>query len=152
VFPIERALTGQAPIQMMLCGTVERMRRAEAVLLAHPGVRSGETLSLNRTEYPERDLSIVDILPAGCSKGAAILALAAQRGIAPADVMAIGDNWNDVSMLEIAGWPVLMGNAPAELLVMAPERGWRIAGDCAEQGVAEIVNEAVSMGLVPLGA
>src|SRR6185312_14859688 len=90
VDPIERALEGEAPIQMMLCGTVERMRRAEERLLELPGVsavgvttriRGGDAqVALHRTEYPERDLSIVDILPAGCSKGAALLRLAADRG------------------------------------------------------------------------
>ncbi len=97
VRPIERSLeNGEAPIQMMLCGTIERMRRAEARLLEDarvfaPGVsgvaeRSGISkaeaeITLSRTEYPERDLSLVDILPSGCSKGAALLRLAAERGI-----------------------------------------------------------------------
>ena len=79
VVPIERALEGEEPIQMMLCGTVERMRRAEARLLEHPGVsaavgrvslrRSGLPrrwrLRCTRTEYPARDLSIVDIFAGG---------------------------------------------------------------------------------------
>ncbi len=151
VVPIERALEDTAPIQMMLCGTVERMRRAEAVMLAHPEVnavgddRPGGLISLNRTEYPERDLSIVDILPAGCSKGLAVLQVAAGLGIAQEDVMAVGDNWNDLSMLEVAGWPVLMGNAPVDLLALAAERGWQIAGACVDEGVAEVVNGALGV-------
>ncbi len=151
VVPIERALNGVAPIQMMLCGTVERMRRAEALMLESPLVHAvgatgvGGLISLNRTEYPERDLSIVDILPAGCSKGAAVLRLAARRGIAAADVMAIGDNWNDLSMLQVAGWPVLMGNAPADLLAVAADRGWRVAPACCDEGVAEVVLEALGV-------
>ena len=151
VVPIERALDGAAPIQMMLCGTVERMRRAEALMLQSPLVHAvgtegvGGLISLNRTEYPERDLSIVDILPAGCSKGAAVLRVAAHRGIPAADVMAIGDNWNDLSMLQVAGWPVLMGNAPADLLALAAERGWRVAPACCDEGVAEVVLEALGV-------
>ena len=146
--PIERALEQEAPIQMMLCGTIERMRRAEALLLAHPQVapvgdmRTDCQISLNRTAYPERDLSIVDILPAGCSKGTSILRLAAARGIPPAHIMAIGDNWNDLSMLEIAGTSVLMGNAPADLLALALERGWIISAPHDADGVAEAI-EAV---------
>ena len=145
VNPIEDCLLGEPPIQMMLCGTVERMRRAERRLLESPDVtavgerRSGGTIALNRTEYPERDLSILDILPAGCSKGAAILRLAAKLGIAPAEIMAIGDNWNDLSMLEIAGQPVLMGNAPDDLKAMASAQGWRIAGSHEADGVAEAI-------------
>lgn len=151
VTPVERALErGEAPIQMMLCGTVERMRRAEARLRELPWVSGVEEASegcqiaLHRTEYPERDLSILDILPAGCSKGVAVAEVALARGIEAAEVMAIGDNWNDLSMLEWAGWPVLMGNAPAELLGAARERGWRVAGRHDADGVAELLEELVA--------
>lgn len=150
VHPIENALQGDAPIQMMLCGTVERMRRAEARMLLCKGVRAvadttpGGTISLNRTEYPERDLSIVDILPAGCSKGAALLRVAATHGIQPEELMAIGDNWNDLSMLEIAGWPVLMGNAPGEMKEVAVTRGWQTTAPHDADGVAEAIFDAIA--------
>jgi HAD superfamily hydrolase (TIGR01484 family) len=150
VRPIEASLHADDPIQMMLCGTVERMRRAERLMLADSRVaaagegRAEAVIALNRTEYPDRDLSIVDILPAGCSKGAALLRLAAARGIAAAEVMAIGDNWNDVSMLEIAGWPVLMANAPADLLPGAAQQGWSIPGTNLEDGVAKAIEQALA--------
>jgi hydroxymethylpyrimidine pyrophosphatase-like HAD family hydrolase len=143
--PIEGCLEAEAPIQMMLCGTVERMRRAEALMLAHEWVeavgenRATAKISLNRTEYPARDLSIVDILPAGSSKGSALLRLAAARGIDASEIMAIGDNWNDLSMLEIAGTPVLMGNAPEDLQVMAAAHGWYVTGHHHDDGVAEAI-------------
>jgi hydroxymethylpyrimidine pyrophosphatase-like HAD family hydrolase len=149
--PIEDCLTGDPPIQAMLCGAVERMRRAEAHMVAHPWIAAvGEThaaavpnpeakISLNRTEYPERDLSIVDILPAGCAKGAALLRLAAARNIQPSEIMAIGDNWNDLSMLEIAGHPVLMGNAPDDLKQIAAARNWHITSHHLEDGVADAI-------------
>lgn len=146
VAPIELALDGDAPIQMMICGTIERMRRAEARLLEHPAVSAvGEAsekhaeVQLHRTEYPERDLSIVDILPAGCSKGAALLRLAASRGIRAEEIVAIGDNWNDLSMLEVAGRAVLMGNAPEDLKALARERGWMMARRHDEDGAAEAI-------------
>jgi hypothetical protein len=157
VTPLERALEGEAPIQMMLCGTVERMRRAEARLLEHPGVLGvgvtsrlwgGETqAALHRTEYAERNLSILDILPAGCSKGAALLRLAAAHGVKAEEILAIGDNWNDVSMLEVAGRAVLMGNAPEDLKAVAAERGWVVGRRHDEDGVAEVI-EGVLEGRV----
>jgi hydroxymethylpyrimidine pyrophosphatase-like HAD family hydrolase len=156
VVPIELALEGQAPIQMMLCGTLERMRRAEARLLEHPGVsavgvaaqEAGEVeVALHRTEYPKRDLSILDILPPGCSKGSALLRLAEARGVRAEEILAIGDNWNDVSMLEVAGRAVLMGNAPEDLKEVAAERGWRVGRRHDEDGVAEVI-EAVLEGRV----
>jgi hydroxymethylpyrimidine pyrophosphatase-like HAD family hydrolase len=153
VQPMERALEGDAPIQMMICGTVERMRRAEARLLedsrvvavGRPG-RAETEVQLARTEYPERDLSIVDILPAGCSKGAAVLRFAASQGVRPEEMMAIGDNWNDLSMLEVVGFPVVMENAPEDFLEVARERGWMVGPRNSEDGVARVV-EGVLAGL-----
>ena len=151
VTPIERSLEGEEPIQMMLCGTVERMRRAEALLMTDPRVAAvgavaaispGVEIALSRTEYPARDLSIVDILPAGCSKGAALHRLAVNQGIRPEEILAIGDNWNDLSMLEMAGRAVLMENAPEDLKVLARERGWTIGGRHGDDAVAVAI-EAV---------
>jgi hypothetical protein len=164
VRPIEAALEraeGEAPIQMMLCGTIERMRRAEARLLQHPRVfapavspverMDGAEIMLNRTEYAERDLSLLDILPAGCSKGVALLRLAAAKGIQPAEMMAIGDNWNDLSMLEVVGRPVLMENAPEELKALARERGWRVGKHHDEHGVAAAIGEVLAAAGAALG-
>ena len=156
IVPIEHALRGpRAPIQMMLCGTIERMRRAEAKLLEHPGVfavgisppdkLATAAVTLSRTEYPERDLSLVDILPAGCSKGVALLRLGAELGIDRAEIMAIGDNWNDVSMLEIAGTAVLMENAPDDLKELAISKGWTIGGHHARDGVADAIEACLSV-------
>lgn len=156
VVPIETALGVDDPIQMMLCGTIERMRRAEARLLEHPGISAvgatqeevhGMEVALHRTEYAERDLSIVDILPVGCSKGAALLRLAALREVKAEEIVAIGDNWNDVSMLEVAGRAVLMANAPGDLKVMAAERGWALGMRHDEDGVAVAMEAALAGAL-----
>ena len=164
VVPIEDALGREGLIQMMLCGTIERMRRAESRLLEDPRVSatsvalestrsemsdveqarrvddgSGMTgeVALHRTEYPERDLCILDILPAGCSKGDAISKIAGRHGVKLGNCMAIGDNWNDVSMLAAVGHPVLMANAPDDLKLLAAECGWTIAPHHLEDGVGE---------------
>ncbi|SNT25659.1 hypothetical protein SAMN05421770_106122 [Granulicella rosea] len=158
VKPIEDCLSNDpshaqdAPIQMMLCGRVERMRRAEARLLTMPGVSAvgaatpGTRVTLHRTEYPGRDLSIVDILPGGCSKGVALLRLAATLGIRAEEIMAIGDNWNDLPMLKIAGYPILMGNAPEDLKLLARERGWPITGEHHLDGMAEAIEAVLPVG------
>jgi HAD superfamily hydrolase (TIGR01484 family) len=52
---------------------------------------------------PEKNLGIVDVLHSHCSKGAALQFLAASYGIRREEVMAIGDNHNDLEMLEFAG-------------------------------------------------
>ncbi|GAC1415187.1 MAG: sugar-phosphatase [Acidobacteriaceae bacterium] len=152
VKPLESVLDPETdpPIQMMLCGTVERMRSAELRMLEDPRVLGPGTVAracpaevvFHRTEYPDRDLSIVDILPAGCSKGVALLEVAASRGIPADEVLAIGDNWNDVPMFEAVGSALVMGNAPEDLKALARSRGWQIGPANHEDGVAEAI-EAV---------
>jgi hydroxymethylpyrimidine pyrophosphatase-like HAD family hydrolase len=79
-------------------------------------------------------------LNAGCSKGHALERWAAHRGYHRSEVMAIGDNHNDVEMLEFAGYPVIMGNACEELR----SRGWRLTGNNGERGVATAIQEALA--------
>ncbi len=113
VQPIESAFDGEdLPIQGMVCGGVESMRLAEEGLLAS-GLHA--EVSMHRTEYEKRDLSMLDLLPLGSSKGQAIHQLAQMRGLEPHEIMAIGDNLNDVEMLKYAGRAVLMGNASDEM-------------------------------------
>lgn len=151
VSPIEHALDDAAPIQMMLCGPIDRMREAEAHLLSDSRITNidgacerGVEVTLHRTEYPHRDLCILDILPAGCSKASALLHLAELRGIDRSEILAIGDNWNDVPMFQIAGQSAVMANAPADLRALAAERNWSIAPSNDEDGVASVIEAAVA--------
>jgi Cof subfamily protein (haloacid dehalogenase superfamily) len=142
VQPLENALPdGNDPIQGMVTGGVEKMRQAENAL-------RDSTLSTScaavRTEYPARDLSIVDLLPPGVSKGWALERLAARLGVDRKETMAIGDNWNDVNMLEWAGQAILMGNAAQDLRAMAKLNGWKQAPPNDEDGVAVTLERALS--------
>jgi Cof subfamily protein (haloacid dehalogenase superfamily) len=140
IAPLERAFdSGEAPIQAMMCGTVQEMKAAESYLAASA---FAGLVEMHRTEYADRDLSILDLLPPGCSKGVAVARLAARRGLAAAEVMAVGDNWNDLEMLRWVGQPVLMGNASPELMEIALEENWRVAATNDEDGVAQVL-EAV---------
>jgi Cof subfamily protein (haloacid dehalogenase superfamily) len=138
VVPIERALV-RDPLQAMFCGTMARMNDALRALDA--AGMDGEVTVL-RTEYPARDLSMIDVLTAGCSKGHALERWAANRGYRRDEVMAVGDNHNDIEMLEFAGHPVIMGNACEELL----GRGWTVTRGNDACGVAAAVEMA--MGIV----
>jgi hypothetical protein len=89
-------------------------------------------------------MSILDLLPRGVSKGAALKRLAARLNVSREETMAIGDNWNDVGMLEWAGQGVLMGNAAEDLRSLAETRGWRLAPLNVEDGVAVILEEAMA--------
>ena len=135
VVPIENSLVTD-PVQCMFCGSMERMAGALRTLQA-----SGldNRITILRTEYPARDLSMIDVLNAGCSKGHALERWAAHRGVGREQVMAIGDNHNDVEMLEFAGHPVIMGNACEELRA----RGWNVTLSNDQCGVAAAVAGAL---------
>ena len=79
----------------------------------------GETVTLLSTVYPLRDFTLIDILPPDASKGIGLEKLATINGLTAENVMAIGDNFNDLEMLEFAGTPVIMGNADPGLLERA---------------------------------
>ncbi len=129
VVPIEDSLTTD-PVQAMFCGPVAHMQQALAVLAG-----CGLPITVLRTEYPGRDLSIVDVLNTGCSKGHALERWANYRAITREQVMAIGDNYNDIEMLAFAGQPFIMGNASQELR----DHGWRLTRSNAESGVAAAI-------------
>lgn len=142
VRPLERAFdAGDSPVQGMVCGSVAAMRDAEDWLAASP---LAPAIELHRTEYPARDLTILDILPPGCSKGTALRRLAGQRGLPREAIIAIGDNWNDLEMLEEAGQPIVMANGAPDLVDLARARGWQIAPANDEDGVAQIVERVLS--------
>ena len=137
VKPLEQALVdGSDPIQGMAAGSVARMRQAEDALKASEWAAECECV---RTEYTARDLSILDLLPPGISKGWALERLAARLAIARSETMAIGDNWNDVAMLEWAGQGIVMANAAAELRTLAKTRGWKQAPSSEADGVAVVL-------------
>jgi len=78
-------------------------------------------------------------MPPGVTKGWALQRLATRLGIDRKETMAIGDNWNDVDMLEWAGQSVIMGNAANELRAMAKTRGWNQAPSNDKDGVAAVL-------------
>ena len=134
VAPIEKALVSD-PLQAMFCGTMARM---DGALRALENSGMDGKVTILRTEYPERDLSMIDVLNAGCSKGHALERWANYRGYRREEVMAVGDNHNDIEMLEFAGHPIIMGNACEELRA----RGWKITRGNHDCGVAAAVELA----------
>ena len=145
VQPLERAFdAGEEPIKGMVCGTVAEMLAAQRQLLLSD---VGGQIAMHRTEYAARNLSILDLLPPGCSKGAALDSLARIRGLERNQIMAIGDNLNDLEMLEYAGRAVVMANAGEEVLSLAMRRGWEITASNNDDGVALAVEEVVRQTL-----
>jgi Cof subfamily protein (haloacid dehalogenase superfamily) len=141
VAPLEDALT-EDPIQAMYCGSVSRMESLQNRLRQADFL---DEITVLRTQYDARDLCILDVLNRECSKGHALRRWADHHGIPREQIMAIGDNYNDLEMLEFAGLPVIMGNASEEL----KQNGWWVTASNAENGVAAALEQVLGAGFQP---
>ena len=127
--PLEAALV-EDPIQVMFNGSAAGMR-----VLADALRCDAEDFAVSLTEYVHRDFSLIDVTAPTATKGRALAWRAAQLGLAREEVMAVGDNFNDLEMLEYAGTPVVMANAVDDL----KHRGWHITGHQDQAGLAEAI-------------
>jgi len=99
-------------IHVSFSGTCERMYDMRRFLEDE----LADSVTILATVYPRRNFTLLDILPPDSSKGSGLKKLASISGIGRENIMAIGDNFNDIEMLEFAGVPVVMGNADPSLL------------------------------------
>jgi Cof subfamily protein (haloacid dehalogenase superfamily) len=129
--PLESCLT-EEPIQVMLSGPIAPMREAEAALRA---AEFAADFALAVTTYESKNFSMIDVMHPIVSKGYSLAEWAALRGYAREEVMAIGDNHNDLEMLSYAGIPVVMGNSVPELKTF----GWHETRSNDEGGVAAAI-------------
>ena len=81
----------------------------------------------------------LEVNAAGHGKGDTLRRLGALLGVAPEEMLACGDQTNDLSMLDAVGYPVAMGNAAPEVL---PHACW-IAPTNEQDGVAAAVEKFV---------
>ena len=136
VDPLTACLDEEDPIEVLYLDTCARI--TSAFQLLEPLARE-HNFTLALTEYPHRNLSMLDVLSQGVNKGAALAEWARLRGIPRENVMALGDNWNDREMLEYAGLPVVMGNSVPELKTL----GWSVTGSNDECGLADAIQTHV---------
>ena len=132
---IEETLADDDPVQVGFTGSVAEMRALHEAIRGLP--ETGQVTPM-LTEYAPRDFSLLDIIAGGCSKGSALADWSRRLALEPAEVMAVGDNLNDLEMLEFAGRPIVMGNAVAELR----GRGWPVTATHDECGLADVVEAA----------
>ena len=96
------------PAQIAVAGKGSSMDALGAELAGY-GNRIGAIMS--RSTLVD-DYWCMEIVPAGVSKAKALAFLGERYGIGPDRMISIGDNFNDLDMIEYAGLGVAMGNAP----------------------------------------
>jgi hypothetical protein len=131
IIPLRDCLT-EDPIQVMFTGYANQAREVEEYLSHLP---FASEYSVATTIYEKRDFGLVDVIAPGCSKGATLAEWVRRRGLQREDVMAIGDNLNDMEMLQYAGLPVVMGNSVPQLKT----KGWYETLRNDECGVAAAI-------------
>ena len=117
--------------KILLAGEPELLRRIEPVLQKQFGEELDIFLSAPW---------FLDIMPKGVTKGAGIRYLADHLGIPMDEVIACGDSFNDLSMIEEAGLGVAMQNAEEGLKAAADYVTER---DCDHDGIAEVVERFI---------
>jgi Cof subfamily protein (haloacid dehalogenase superfamily) len=117
------------PVHLAFSGGCVKMKALENVLREELGT----TAKIFSTTYKSMDFTLLDILHPEASKGVGVAAAAAELGILREEVMAVGDNLNDLEMLHYAGTGVVMANAEASLHEID---GFYATGTNDEDGVA----------------
>jgi len=129
------AVAAEDPIQVMFGGTQEEM----GALLPALAEALGAEARIERTVYPTNGVVLLDVLHPAAGKARALAFLQGRWGIAAAETLAIGDNWNDREMVEAAGIGFVMGNADPDLLAL----GLPALPANDEDGVARAIEEHV---------
>ena len=124
------------PIHLAFSGGCTPMDALEEILHSE----LGSTVKVLSTKYPEQDFTLIDIVNPAASKGAGVAATAAELGVSPDEIMAIGDNYNDLEMLLFAGTGVVMANAPLSLREIA---GLHPTAANTEDGVALAIEQFI---------
>jgi hydroxymethylpyrimidine pyrophosphatase-like HAD family hydrolase len=130
----------EVPDPLVVCGVGPGHR--EETLLTHLkewGHFESNLYSYSLRTSPLTDLHGFDFLPPDHNKGYALVWLAHHYGVELAETLAIGDNRNDLDMLQTAGLGVAMQNAAA----IVKARADVITASNAEDGVAEALERYV---------
>jgi Cof subfamily protein (haloacid dehalogenase superfamily) len=111
--PLEELVSSPpSPLRMVAFGAYEQLLTVSAEL---DRLKCGWQV-LPQGSYGASELSV---FAQGASKGAAAQSLCRKLGISPAEVFAIGDGLNDITLLQLAGLGVAMANADEEVKAVA---------------------------------
>ncbi len=125
-----------APVHISFSGTVGQMQSLGESIKCE----MQERVQVFSTVYAKNDFALLDILHPQASKGEGVAAAAEEYGLTREEVMAVGDNFNDLEMLHYAGTGVVMGNADVGLRSI---EGFHATATNDEDGVALAIERFV---------
>ncbi|GAC1657375.1 MAG: sugar-phosphatase [Ktedonobacteraceae bacterium] len=142
-FEVYRQKIRRMPYQNLCAGNSDPLRvvaftSEEAIQRVIPEIATlpCSWTMIKRGSYGCAELVVMD---KGCTKASGVAALAQVLSIPMSEVMAIGDNNNDIAMLQAAGWGVAMGQAAEHVKAAADA----VTTSNAEDGVAQAIERYV---------
>lgn len=141
-------LLAAAPPDALEVGTIDREPVIAALTAQLDRELGGRVRVVNTESLLSREAyRWAEVYHHACGKGQGVLTLAEAAGIAQADIVAIGDNYNDLDLFAVAGHAVAMGNAPAPVRAAAR----RVTGPVTAGGAAQVLEE-IAAGVWPPAA
>ena len=147
VRPLDGAALDHDPIELIVMDTMERLERLDVALTGHPTLPAEDAPAeggpnpahpLWRVIFSRNQFTAggaIEIVGPETSKASALDRLCRRLGLTPAQVVAFGDNVNDVEMLAFAGMGVAMGNSTEDAIAVANQ----VAPSNDEDGIAVVL-------------
>lgn len=132
--PYARLVPPDNALQLAVIDDIEQLDRVVSHLQL-AGCRILTSYSGNLDSY------FMEVFHASCSKGSALHTLANHLGLEMDEIVAVGDNLNDIEMLAMAGLGVAMANAVPQAMSTAT----RTTLSCDEDGVATLIDEILAL-------
>ena len=99
-------------------------------------LRTQERLAHLPLDFTYAEQTSFEVTPQGVSKGTGLVDLCEVLGVPIEEAIGVGDAFNDVPMLEMAGLGVAMGNSNEAALQAADV----VVGDNDHDGIAEVID------------
>ncbi len=134
--PSLEAFLDHEPVHLAFSGGCTAMTALSKIL----DRELGASVKILSTMYAKTDFALLDIIHPEASKGVGVAAVAKELGVSREEVMAIGDNFNDLEMLRYAGTSVVMSNADQSLRGLD---GFHLTSSNDEDGVAVAIERFI---------
>lgn len=127
-------------VRLGICAEPGEVRKIKLLLED----RFGDRLLCQNLMVPTYGVEVLEIFDPAVNKWEGVLHVARRHGVEPGQIVAIGDDVNDLPMIRNAGLGVAMGNARPEVQAVAA----RVIGTNADEGLAAFLDELVDEHLV----
>jgi Cof subfamily protein (haloacid dehalogenase superfamily) len=131
-------------IRVGICADIDEVAKVKAELES----RFGSRITAHNLLVPAFGVEVLEVFDQAVNKWEGVMFIANRHGVLPEQIVAIGDDLNDIPMIQNAGLGVAMGNARLSVQAVAK----RVIGNNADDGLATFLDELVANHVVePLG-